>query len=173
MGGSPPRIYWSRWTMRSIFLKVGLTDLQLASWCLTTLPVTKSVRQMHYQHAKCPKTLIRLGDIKKVMQECETLPMELIKQESRDKTFITTMITLQCLDGSREWRKLFEKGDYGRKKDLMPSVKASNARRTRLLAAVGASFSRNLILFLRNHTSRNLLHHVVIFATSIQNTIVS
>ena len=46
-------------------------------------------------------------------------------------------------------------------------------RRTRLLAAVGDSFSRNLILFLRDHTSRNLLHHMVTFATSILNIIVS
>ena len=29
------------------------------------LQVTKNVHQMHYQHAKCPKTLIQLGDIKK------------------------------------------------------------------------------------------------------------
>ena len=134
------------------------------------LQVTKNVRQMHCQHAKCPKTLIQLGDIKKVVRECKPLPTELIK---RDKIFIMTMITLQCLVGSREWRKLFEKGDYGWKKDLMPSVAASNARRTRLLAAVGDSFSRNLILFLRNHTLRNLLHCVVTFATSILNIIVS
>ena len=143
--------------MRSIFLKAGLMDFRLVSLCLTMLQVTKNVRQMHYQHAKCPKTLIQLGDIKKVVQECKPLPTELIK---RDKIFITTTITLQCLVGSREWRKLFEKGDYGWKKDLMPSVTASNARRTRLLAAVGDSFSRNLILFLRNNTSRNLLHHI-------------
>ena len=46
-------------------------------------------------------------------------------------------------------------------------------RRTRLLAAVGDSFSHNLILFLRDHTSRNLLHRMVTFATSILNIIVS
>ena len=119
--------------MPSIFLKAGLTDFQLVSLCLTMLQVTKNMHQMHYRHAKFSKTLFRLGNIKKVVRECEPLPTKLIKQ---DKIFITTMITLQCLVGSRERRKLFEKGDYGQKKDLMPSVTALNARRTRLLAAV-------------------------------------
>jgi hypothetical protein len=98
---------------------------------------------MHYLHGKCPKALMRHGDITKMGQECER---RLSAAMVPHKIFITLTTTQQCLNGLKGWRQLSRNGVSGQQRDLMHNVKALNANLEEKIAAADGCYSHSQIL---------------------------